>query len=360
LSTYQPVNFPQTNHLSIFFAKNRKLVDLNFQFQYPEAFWLLALVPLLLLLYLLYLAWKKRTVKNIGDAALVAELTGNHSARKAMLKFFLLILAFAIGCITLANPRKPDDASAEVRKGIDVVIALDVSNSMLATDIAPSRLAQAQKFLSNLLDKMPNDRVGLVVFAGSAYTQMPLSTDHEAAKLFISTASPNMVPEQGTAIADALLQSNAAFEESSQRFKTVILVTDGETHDEEAASTVQQLAKKGVMINTVGLGSPAGGTIIDPATGQPRTDENGAVVVSKLNAELLQQVSQTTNGTYVQLTTIPEAVNSLLYQYKNVDKKALVDTTGLNYESYYLWFLLPVFLMLLAELFLPDRKKPRA
>src|SRR5206468_10482471 len=116
----------------------------------------------------------------------------------------------------------------------------------------PSRLAMAQKLLTSLIDKMPNDRIGLVVFAGNAYTQMPLSTDHEAAKLFISTAGPNMVPEQGTAIGDALLQSNAAFEEGSQRFKTIILVTDGETHDEDALPNAQQLAKKGVMVNAVG------------------------------------------------------------------------------------------------------------
>ena len=188
---------------------------------------MLALVPVLLLLYFFYLTWRKRAAKQIGDEALVAELTRNHSSKKALLKFVLIAAAFAIGIVTLANPRKPDDESAEVRKGIDVVIALDVSNSMLATDVAPNRLAQAQKLLTTLIDKMPNDRIGFVVFAGNAYTQMPLSTDHEAAKLFVTTASPNMVPEQGTAVADALLQSNAAFEEASQRFKTIILVTDG-------------------------------------------------------------------------------------------------------------------------------------
>lgn len=334
----------------------RKLVRLNFQFQYPEAFWLLALVPVIVLFYLLYLRWRKRAAKRLGDERLVAELTRNHSPRKAFLKFALLAAAFAIGCVTLANPRKPDDASAEVRKGIDVMIALDVSNSMLATDVAPSRLAKAQQLLTTLIDKMPNDRIGLVVFAGNAYTQMPLSMDHEAAKLFVSTANPNMVPEQGTAIADALLQSSAAFEEGSNRFKTIILVTDGETHDEDALPTTQQLAKKGVMVNTVGLGSPAGSTIYDSATHQPRTDESGQVVVSKLNEELLQQIAQTTNGTYIQLENIPTALATLQDQYKNVDKKALVDVTGLNYESFYIWFALPMFLFLLAEVFLPDRK----
>lgn len=288
---------------------------------------------------------------------MINELTKNHSPRKALLKFSLFTLAFALGCIALANPRVPDDASAEMRRGIDAVIALDVSNSMLATDVPPSRLAQAQKLLSNLIDQMPNDRIGLVVFAGNAYTQMPLSTDHEAAKLFITTAGPNMVPEQGTSVADALLQSNAAFEEGSQRFKTIILVTDGETHDEEALPTVQELAKKGVMVNTVGIGSPAGSTIMDAETGRPKTDDGGQPVVSRLNEELLQQVAQATNGVYINLTNIPSALTTLQNQYKDVERKALVDTTSLTYESFYIWVLLPVFLILLAELFIPDRKK---
>lgn len=330
---------------------------MNFQFEYPEALWLLALVPVILLLYFLYLQWRRRAIKKIGDAQLVAELTRSHSSKKALLKFSLIALAFAIGCVALANPRKPDDESAEIRKGIDAVIALDVSNSMLATDVAPNRLTKAQILLTTLIDRMPNDRIGFVVFAGNAYTQMPLSTDHEAAKLFVSTASPNMVPEQGTAIADALLQSNAAFEDGSQRFKTIILVTDGETHDEDALPTAQQLAKKGVMVNTIGLGSSSGATILDTSTHQAKTDENGQVVVSKLNEALLQQIAQTTNGVYIHLDNVPAALASLQDQYKNVDKKALVDTSGLNYESFYLWFALPVFLFLLAELFLPDRKK---
>ena len=317
-------------------------------------------MPVILSFYLLYLAWRKRAAKRIGDAQLVAELTRGHSSQKALLKFALLAFAFTIGVVTLANPRKPDDESAEVRKGIDVVIALDVSNSMMATDVAPSRLQKAQQLLTDLIEQMPNDRIGLVVFAGDAYTQMPLSMDHEAAKLFVSTANPNMVPEQGTAVADALLQSNAAFEEGSQRFKTIVLVTDGETHDEDALPTVQQLAKKGVMVNAIGLGSPEGTTIPDSTTHGAKTDESGQVVVSKLNEELLQQLAQTTNGVYLRLENIPTALATLQDQYRNVDRKALVDVSGLNYESFYLWLALPMFLLLLTELFLSDRKNVKA
>ena len=330
---------------------------MNFQYQYPEAFWLLLLVPLLAFLYVGYLLWQKRTVKKIGDERLVALLTRSHSTIKARIKFFLFLFAFALGCLALANPRKPDDASAEMRKGIDAVIALDVSNSMLATDVKPDRLTLAKKMLTALIDKMPNDRIGLVVFAGNAYTQMPLSTDHEAAKLFVSTASPGSVPEQGTVVADALLQSNAAFEEGSQRFKTIILVTDGESHDEDALPTARQLAKKGVMVNTIGLGSLSGSVILDTVTGSPRKDENGQVVLSKLNETLLHQVAEATNGTYIHLEATAPALANLLDQYKNVDKKALADTTSLSYDSFYWWFLLPMFLSLLFELFLPDRKK---
>lgn len=330
---------------------------MNFQFQYPQAFWLLLLVPILFLLYGAYLLWRKRTTKRIGDARLVSALIKNHSPLKAGIKFSLFLFAVALGCIALANPRKPDDESAEIRKGIDVVIALDVSNSMMATDVSPNRLTSAQTLLSALIDKLPNDRISLIVFAGNAYTQMPLSTDHDAAKLFVTTASPGTVPEQGTSIADALLQSDAAFEEGSGRFKTIVLVTDGETHDEDAAPTAQRLSKKGVMINTVGLGSASGATIIDTTTGSPKKDDQGMVIISKLNEQLLRQIADATNGTYIHLGAIATTLTTLLDTYKNVDKKALADTSGLAYESFYWWLLLPMFLLLLTEIFLPDRKK---
>lgn len=330
---------------------------MNLQYQYPEAFLLMVLLPLLVLVYFFYMRWKKKAAKRIGQPHLVAALTGNHSAKRAHFKFFLFLIAFALGLVALANPRRPDDASAEIRKGIDVVIALDVSSSMLATDVEPSRLAEAKKLLVSLVDKLRNDRVGFIVFAGNAYTQMPLSTDHEAAKLFVSTASPNMVPEQGTALGDALLQANAAFEEDSRRFKTIVLVTDGETHDEEALSTARDLSKTGVMVNTIGLGSVSGTTIIDTATGSPKVDENGAVVVSKLNEDLLQQIAAATNGVYQHLLQQQPVLAALEDQYKDVERVALPDTSGLYYESFYWWFLLPAFLLLVAELFLPERKK---
>lgn len=327
------------------------------QFQYPQAFWLLLLLPLFFFLFFRYKRWKQRVTKQLGNPRLVNLLTGNHNSTKEWIKLSLFCVAFALGCVALANPRKPDEASAEIRRGIDVVIALDVSNSMLAADVQPSRLQAAQQMLQALINNLKNDRVGLVVFAGSAYTQMPLSTDHAAAQLFVSTANPKMVPEQGTAIEEALLQSQAAFSENDPRFKTIILVTDGETHDEGAVAASEKMAKKGIMINTIGLGTPGGTTLLDSETKRPKLDEQGNAVISKLNEDLLTTIAQNTNGVYINHTAEAATLQALQDQYKNVDRKALPDTGSLYYESFYWWFLLPMFLLLIIDLFTGVRKQ---
>jgi Ca-activated chloride channel family protein len=329
---------------------------LNYQFQYPQAFWLLALIPLFVLLFLFYKLWRRRAASRMGDPQLVKELSKSHSPLKTTFRFSLLALAFALGCIALANPRLPDDNSTEVRKGIDIVVALDVSNSMKATDIAPDRLSRAKQFLSKLIDNLQDDRVGLVVFAGNAYAQMPLTFDHDAAKLYVSTAEPGNITAQGTSIGDAFEKADLLFGDETERFKSVILITDGETHDEDAIEKLKDLAKKGVMVNTVGIGSAQGSTIVDTA-GKVKTDESGRPVVSKLNEQILQEIAKNTNGVYIHLQSSDAAVKDVLTQYVQIDKKALGDTSLLNYESYYSWLALPMLLLLVAETFLPDRKK---
>jgi Ca-activated chloride channel family protein len=330
---------------------------LNFQFQYPQAFYILILVPLFLLLFIFYNLWKKKRVKQIGDPKLVSALFKNHSSAKSILKFSLIAIVFAAGCIAAANPRKQDESSAEARKGIDLVIALDVSNSMLATDIEPNRLARAKQFISKLIDNLKDDRIGLVVFAGNGYLQMPLTFDQSAARLYVSTANPNAINVQGTSISDALQKADVAFGEESERFRSVVLITDGETHDEDALDKAKELASKGVMINTVGIGSAGGSTIMDTATASPKRDETGQVVVSKLNKQLLQQIAAITNGTYVHLESAETAVKEVLAQYAQIEKKALGDTSSFTYQIFYAWLVVPMLMLLLIELFIPDRKK---
>ncbi len=329
---------------------------MNFEWQYPEAFWLLLLPVFFSVLYLFYRRWKRKTTVRIGDPDLVKTLFRNHSPKKEILKFVFIVAAFAVGCIALANPRKPDQGSSESRAGIDIFIALDVSNSMLATDVPPVRLQRAKQFLTSMIDNMPNDRFGLILFAGHAYLQMPLSTDHEAAKMFISTADPSAVAEQGTALTDVFDKAEDAFDKTD-RFKTIVLVTDGETHDDDAIASAKELAKEGVMINTVGIGSVDGSTIIDPKTKQAKKDDAGNIVISKLNQQLLQDLATLTHGTYVHLDDPSAGVTALLEQYKDVQKKALPDVSSMTFISYYWWFVLPMFLLLLAEIFVPDRKK---
>lgn len=329
---------------------------MNIQFQYPEAFWLLVLIPFFVLLFLFYLLWRKKAIKKIGDVRLVKELLKNHSSAKTVIKFCLLILAFACGCIALANPRIPDEDSPELRKGIDIVIALDLSNSMKARDIAPDRLSRAKQFVSRLIENLQDDRIGLVVFAGNAYAQMPLTFDREAAKLYIMAADPSSITAQGTSIGDAFEKSDLLFGEEQERFKSIILITDGETHDENAMDQLEGLAKRGVMVNTIGLGSPEGSTIVDTA-GNVKTDASGQPVISKLNEQFLQDIARTTNGMYIHLQNSEDAVKQVMGQYAGIEKKALGDVSLYNYETFYHWLALPMLLLLIAETFLPDRKK---
>jgi Ca-activated chloride channel family protein len=329
---------------------------LNIQFQYPQLLYALGLVPLFAICFLFYLIWKRKAIKRIGDRKLVKELYKNHSPIKTVLKFVLLIIAFSLGCIAIANPRRQDAGSNEVRKGIDVVVALDISNSMLAADIAPNRLQQAKAFIQKLMEKMPDNRIGLVLFAGHAYLQMPLTFDHNAAQLFVTTAQPGSIAAQGTAIGDALDKCRIAFGEQSGKYKAVVLITDGETHDATGLEAAQRLSKSGVMINTVGIGSAEGSTITD-TTGESKKDASGNIVISRLNESFLQQLAATTNGSYVHLENSNTAVAQVTQQLATIEKTALGDASQFTYQTFYIWATLPMLLLLLIELFSPDRKK---
>ncbi len=329
----------------------------GFQFQYPLALWLLAALPLLVILFILYQVKKRKAVKKIGDPILVNALHKNHSPLKVILKFTFLVIAFTLGCIALANPRKPEETTNDVRKGIDVVLALDVSNSMLATDIAPDRLTKSKEFISQLIKGMPDNRVSLVVFAGHAYVQLPLTYDHHAVRMFLATATPALVAAQGTAISEALQKSENAFNTSEERYKTIILISDGETHDAEAVNTAKEMAGRGILINTIGVGSEEGGFIIDPISKIKKLDASGNVVLSRLEEETLKNIAQVTGGTYIRLNNAAGAVKDLETTLSSAEKKAFIDLSLLSYQSYYWWFCIPMLLFLLIETFIPDRKK---
>ncbi len=257
--------------------------------------------------------------------------------------------------------RKPGGPEGMNRKGIDVVLAMDVSKSMLARDIAPSRLERSKQLISKLMNEMPNNRIGLVLFAGKAYLQMPLTTDHGAARMFVSAAGPEAVPQQGTVISEAIRRSANAFNETERRFKAVVLISDGEDHDPEAVNTATELAEHGLMINTVGVGSPDGSYLPDPATGQNKVDPaTGSAVISKLNEDILKQVASGTNGIYIRLQDTDDAVRKLNEQLSQIESRAFTDISLINFKAYYWWFAGAMLILLLAEFFLPDKKRIKA
>jgi Ca-activated chloride channel homolog len=329
---------------------------LPLQFQYKEFSWLLTGLVVLSAFFYGWLQWKKKVSKRIGDEKLVKILISNSSPGLSILKFIFVFIAFALGVFALMNLRKPGESNSVNRKGIDIAIALDVSKSMLAADLAPNRLERAKQLVSRLMNEMPDDRIALILFAGKAYLQMPLTTDHGAAQLFVSSASPDAVPQQGTVISDALAMSANAFDAKDKKFKTVILISDGEDHDEEAVATARNLSEQGVMINTIGIGTTEGANIPDGANGEMKKDDAGNIVVSKLNEEGLKEIAKETNGIYLQLQSSDQAVALLKNQLSQIDKKSFADLSQANFTSYFMWFAAAMFLLLFAENFIPEKK----
>jgi tetratricopeptide (TPR) repeat protein/uncharacterized protein YegL len=326
------------------------------QFQHIEYLLGLLAVPLMLVLYFLVIRWKQKTIKKIGDPALVNQLIRDYSPAKFLLKFILFTLAFIIGVIALANPRMPMGTSSVNRSGIDVMIALDVSKSMLAQDIKPNRLERAKQIISKLIDKLPEDRIGIVVFAGRAYLQMPLTTDHAAAKMYLSSATPDVVPTQGTVIGDALKMCFAAFNAKEKKYKSIILISDGEDHDENAATLAKALADEGVMINTIGIGSPEGAMIVDAETNDIKRDATGNPVITKLNEIGLKNIAANSNGIYQLFSNSDEVVSQLEKQLKGMGQKTIKENSLVNYQSFFPWLLGIVLLILFADFFTSEIK----
>ncbi|SDC69536.1 VWA domain-containing protein [Niabella drilacis] len=333
---------------------------MNFEFQYIYFIWLSAGVLLFLFLFSLVKRWKKRTIRKIGEPALVKSMIRGYSPFRFNLKFFLLCLAFLMGVLCTMSLRKPGGNDGIQRKGIDVVFALDLSKSMLAQDVKPSRLLFAKQFISKMMDAMPNNRVGLVWFAGKAYIQMPISADHSSAQMYVNDASPDVVPVKGTVIGDALEESLRSFGEREAKYKAVILISDGEDHDEKALELSKDLQKRGLMVNTVGIGSPEGTFIPDDSTGGNKLDpQTGRPIVSKLNQKELEQIAVNTNGVYVHLTDIDAAVKKITQQLAQIDKKVTGDTNLMSF-SYYFWiFAAAMVLLLVIEQLLPEGKKAK-
>lgn len=330
-----------------------------FRFQELDYLFALAIVPVLIVLFIAVIYWRRKKIKQLGDERLVESQILGFIPGRATLKFILLTIGLVFTIVGLANLQAGDKIEKVQRKGVDVVIALDVSKSMLATDIQPNRLTRAQQLIMTMTDKMQNDRVALIVFAGRSYLQVPLTVDYAALKMMVQNVSTDMVPTQGTVIGDAVDMAVQSFSQTELKYKSLIVISDGEDHDEAALKKVQDAAEKGVVVHTVGIGSPQGTTLYDPETKSVKLDEQGAPVISKLNEEELRSLAAAGHGTYSLLQNTNDVANKLVSNLDGMEQKSLGSVVYTDYTSYFQYFILVGFLAFLVEWMIPGAKRKR-
>lgn len=319
------------------------------RFQHISHLSALIALPILVFIFIYSLYWRRSKLKKIGTAGLIDQQIIGFIPGRQTLKFILMAIAFCCTAIGWANLQTGGKTETAQRKGVDVMIALDVSKSMWAKDIQPDRLTRAKQLIMRLTEKMSNDRVGLVVFAGNAYLQVPLTIDYSALKLILQSVSPDMVPTQGTVIGEALDLSLESFSAKERKYKSIILISDGEDHDETALSIAKKAAEAGAIIHTVGIGSPQGAPIYDPATRSEKLDEQGNPIISKLNEDELKSIARAGSGSYTLLGNVDNAADKLVGELDGMEQRNLGAVVFENYISYFQYFLLIALLLMVVE-----------
>jgi Ca-activated chloride channel family protein len=321
-------------------------------------YFLIALPVLLLLLaYVIYM--KKRDMNRFGNREVISQLMPEASASRHILKYLLQLLAVLALVIGIARPQFGSKLREVKREGIEIIIALDVSNSMMAEDIQPSRLERAKQAISKLVDQMINDKIGLIVFAGKAYVQMPITTDYVSAKMFLSTISTDIVPVQGTAIGAAIDLGMNSFTPSPQSSKALIVITDGENHEDDAVKAAQLAAEKGIKVCTIGIGHPEGAPVPVTGPGGQKAylkDREGNTVVSKLDEKTLQQIAAAGNGVYVRSSDTRLGLNTVLDELNKLEKQEMDVKTYSDYDERFQYFFGLALILLFADMFILERK----
>ena len=336
-----------------------------FQFQHEIYLYGLLLIPLLVIVWVFVKAQQRKQLDKLGERQLIDKLIPGLSMPKKNWKFTLMMLALASMFIALANPQLGSKIEKVQRKGIDLIVALDISNSMLAEDIKPNRLARAKRAISKLVDRLQGDRIGLIVFAGEAYTQLPITTDYSAAKMFLSTVSPDFINAQGTSIARAIELGRNTFAEMSdqaeagKRNRAIIIITDGEDQEEGAVKQAEEAAKEGIIVYTIGMGTEQGGPIPlyrgNRMIGYKK-DRDGHTVITRLNQVELQKIAAAGNGIFVRANNTKVGLNKILDEINKLDKTEIESQVFKDYESHFQIFAFLAFLLLVVEFLLGERK----
>lgn len=326
-----------------------------FRFEYDHFLYALILIPLLVGLYFGVAWWRHRKLEQLGEVGLLGRLTPLYSKYKQWTKAILTLLAMTILIIGWSNPQWGTKKEKVSRKSIDVFLALDISNSMLAEDIAPSRMSRTQNFTTKLIEELRGERIGLILFAGNAYLQMPLTTDYAAAELFVRSANPSQAPAQGTAISQAIELAERSYPEDNKNHKVLIILSDGENHDEETIERARTAANNGLLVFTIGVGTPDGGPI-PMMFGNRRDykrDSEGNPIVTQLNEVMLSDVANAGNGSYFNLAEGQKIVDALKTSLERVEKRELEQRSFSEFESYYQYFVSLALLLLIIEFLIP-------
>jgi Ca-activated chloride channel family protein len=330
-----------------------------FRFGNPIYLYLLLVIPVLVVLFIFAQYYKKKALMKFGDMDVIEQLMPFVSKSRPVLKFIFLSIAIVAIIFALADPQFGSKLEKVKRKGAEIIIALDVSNSMLAEDIKPNRLERAKQAISKLVDNMENDRIGLIVFAGDAYIQVPVTSDYTAAKMFLSSINTNIVSKQGTAIGSAIDLAMNSFTPESEMEKALIIITDGENHEDDALKAAELSSEKGITIHTIGMGSPQGAPIPlhkDYGQNSFQKDGEGNTVISKLDQTALQEIANLGGGVFIRANNTQIGLNKLFERINTMEKKEMEERIYTDFEHRYQYLLAIALFFILLDVFIPERK----
>lgn len=330
-----------------------------FKFAHPEYLFLLVLIPILIGMFIYTGIQKRRKIRQFGNPELLTQLMPNVSVIRPQLKFYFQLTAVFFIILVLAQPQFGVKMETAKREGIEVMIALDVSNSMLAQDIQPSRLDKSKQVLSRLVDGMADDKIGLVLFAGDAYTQLPITVDYVSAKMFFSSISPKLVPRQGTAIGSAIDLCIKSFGVKGQAGRSIIVITDGENHEDDAIGAAKLAAENDITVHVIGMGKPDGAPIPVPGTMSFWKDKQGNVVVSKLNEEMCKSIAASGKGIYVRADNTNNAFKIVSKELDKLAKADIKTTVFSDFNEQFQSFALLALILLLMDFFIFERQNKR-
>lgn len=328
-----------------------------FRFENPAFLYLLIIIPVIIVIRFLEMRKRKLKLKKFGDLSLLKQLMPDVSSSRKSLKFWLMVAALALLIVMLARPQMGTKISQEKRKGIEVIISLDISNSMRAEDVVPSRLDKSKMLVENMVDNFTNDKVGLVVFAGDAFIQLPITSDYVSAKMFLQNTDPSLIATQGTDLAGAIELSSKSFTQQDKVGRAILIITDGEDHEGGAIEAAEKARKNGIRVFVLGVGSTKGSPVPDGNGGYMK-DNSGQEVISVLNEEMCKQVAQAGGGAYIHVDNTSLAQRQLNDELTKLQKGDISSVVYSEYDEQFQAVGILVLILLIIEMLILERKNP--